>query len=625
MAQLDEHKLTPLYKLRHSLAHIMAQAVLQIRPNAGLGFGPPVENGFYYDFDFGDEPITDADLKKIEKGMKKIIGQNQQFEEHFKTLDEAVNHFNGTNQPFKAEYAKELVETGKAIDGEIGFWTNGPFTDMCEGPHIERTKDVPKGCFSLDKIAGSYWRGDEKNKMLTRIYALAFESNADLKDYKARRELARQREHRKLGAELELFMFDETVGVGLPMWLPKGNIIKDELEKWACEEEQRAGYQRVTTPVLTRGELYQISGHLEHYEEDMFPRMKNDEDEDKKDSYYLRPMNCPHHHKLYDLRPRSYKELPLRLAEYGNTYRYEKHGSLSGLLRVRAMCMNDAHIYCEPGQVASEFKAVLEMYKSYYDKLRLGNFRVRLSLHDPDKDKYYKENPDLSPEENAAKKAWVKQSWLDSEEIVRDILVKEGVEFTEEKGEAAFYGPKIDIQIKNLLGREETVSTCQLDFMMADRFDLEYIDSNNERQRPYIIHRAPLSTHERMISFLIEFYGGAFPTWMSPTQVRLVPVADHVADYCEEIRQTLADKLIRVEVDDSKDGFGKKVRNAITGKNPNIWIIGQNELDNRSITWRRYSRKEQLEVPIEKAIACVETMRAERIMDNFEDINLPLS
>ncbi|MCJ8331773.1 MAG: threonine--tRNA ligase, partial [Lentisphaeria bacterium] len=510
---------------------------------------------------------------------------------------------------YKIDYAKELVESGRAEDGQLGFYENGPFLDMCEGPHLEDTREIQKGSYSLDSIAGSYWRGDEKNPMLTRIYGLAFECADDLKDYKKRRELARQRDHKKLGTELELFMFDEIIGVGLPIWLPKGNVIKEELEKWACETEQLGGYQRVTTPVLTRGELYEISGHLEHYEEDMFPRMITEEGQEKKDSYYLRPMNCPHHHTVYGVRPRSYKELPLRLAEYGSTFRYEKHGSLSGLLRVRAMSMNDAHIYCEPGQVADEFKAVIDMYRMYYTHLRLGDFRVRLSLHDAESGKYEDKEED----------------WLRSEAIVREILDAEDVEYTEEIGEAAFYGPKIDIQVTNIIGREETVSTCQLDFIMADRFDLEYIDSDGEHKRPFIIHRAPLSTHERMISILIELYGGAFPTWMSPVQVKLIPVGEHVYEYCEEIKQILLKKLIRVEMDDGSDKFNKKIRKAVTSKVPNMWIIGGDEMDERKVTWRRYCKQEQVTVELDAAIAAVESMYKTRIMDNFEDVDLPLA
>jgi threonyl-tRNA synthetase len=602
---LDESKQTPLYKLRHSLAHILAQAVLEIRPKARLAFGPPVEFGFYYDFDFGDQPLSEKDFQDIENRMRRIIKEAQPFEQQYKTLDDAIALLSGTGQTYKIEYARELVETGKAGDEGLGFYVNGPFIDMCEGPHLATTAEVPKGCFKLDRISGSYWRGSEKNPMLSRIYGLAFESKEELEDYIERRKLAMERDHRKLGEELDLFIMDNEVGVGLPMWMPNGAVIRDELEKWAREVEFRAGYKRVSTPAITRKELYLKSGHLPYYADTMYPPMEVDEH----DEYYLRPMNCPHHHKIYDARPHSYRELPLRLAEYGNTYRYEKHGSLAGLLRVRAMCMNDAHIYCTPAQVEQEFAAVISMYRHYYEHLRLGGFRIRLSLHDPNSDKFVNNE----------------EQWLETEGIVRDVLRNMGVDFDEEKGEAAFYGPKIDIQLKNLLGREETVSTCQLDFVMAERFDLSYVDADGERKRPFIIHRAPLSTHERMISFLIELYGGAFPTWMAPTQVKLIPINDELLPYARQIEEQLRHNLFRAEIDTTDESFNKKIRNAVTSKIPNIWVLGKREQEEGKITWRRYCSKLQQNVPLEHALNALERMRAERMMDNFEDVPLPLA
>ncbi len=600
----EDPKQSRIYKIRHSLAHIMAQAVLEIRPDARMAFGPPVEFGFYYDFDFGDTPIGERDLEQIENGMRRIIKQKQPFEQSYKTLDEAVALLSETDQSYKIEYANELVESGRAGDEGLGFYVNGPFIDMCEGPHLEHTGEVPKACFKLDRISGSYWRGDEKNPMLTRIYGLAFESKGELKAFEERRKLAMERDHRKLGEELDLFFMDQEVGVGLPMWMPNGSVVRDELEDWARETEFKAGFKRVSTPAITRKELYLKSGHLPYYAEDMYPPMQVDDH----DEYYLRPMNCPHHHKIYGARPRSYRELPLRLAEYGNTYRYEKHGSLAGLLRVRAMCMNDAHIYCTPEQVEQEFRSVMSMYDYYYNHLRMGSFRVRLSLHDPESEKFVGKTDE----------------WLKTEAIVREVLNNLGVEYEEEKGEAAFYGPKIDIQVKNLMGREETVSTCQLDFVVAERFGLEYVDSDGERKVPFIIHRAPLSTHERMISFLIELYGGAFPTWMAPLQVQLIPVNDDVADYAEEIAEDLRTNLFRAEIDYSNESFNKKIRNAITHKIPNLWIIGGKEKENRTITWRRYCSKQQKTVAIGDAHLALERLRGERMMDNFDDVELPL-
>jgi threonyl-tRNA synthetase len=386
--------------------------------------------------------------------------------------------------------------------------------------------------------------------------------------------------------------------------MPNGAIIRDELEKWAKEEEFKAGYRQVSTPSITKGGLYERSGHLPYYAEDMYPPMKVDEN----DEYYLRPMNCPHHHKVFSSRPHSYRDLPLRLAEYGDTFRYEKHGSLAGLLRVRAMCMNDAHIYCTPDQVENEFRSVIDMYKLYYGKLRMGSFQARLSLSDSNSEKFVGD----------------REEWERTEAIVRDVLTNLNVDFKEERGEAAFYGPKLDIQVKNLLGREETVSTCQLDFVVADRFGLEYIDADGERKTPFIIHRAPLSTHERMISFLIELYGGAFPTWMAPTQVKIIPISDEVLPYANEISDTLRGTLFRADIDTSDESFNKKLRNAITSKIPNIWIIGAKEMENRNITWRRYCAKAQNTVSLDSAYAALQTMRSERLMDNFDDVDLPL-
>ncbi len=600
IAQADDF----LYKLRHSLAHIMAEAVLEVRPDAKLAFGPPVDFGFYYDFDFGGQPLGEADLTDIENRMRAIIKRRELFECRTVPVPEAVKQLADAGQGYKAEYAQELADTGKASEGTLSFYTNGPFTDMCEGPHLEHTGQVPKACFKLDRISGSYWRGDEKRPTLSRVYALAFEDKVKLDDYIARRKLAQERDHRKLGTELDLYLMDEEVGVGLPLWMPNGTVLREELEKWAKEEEFRAGYQRVSTPAITRKELYLRSGHLPYYADSMYPPMPVDEH----DEYYLRPMNCPHHHKIFDARPHSYRELPVRLCEYGNTYRYEKHGSLAGLLRVRAMCMNDAHIYCADEQVKSEFERVIDMYKNYYGQLRMGNFRVRLSLHD----------------ESGKFVASDEEQWNTSEDIVRRVLHDNAIAFEEEKGEAAFYGPKVDIQVTNLLGREETVSTCQLDFVMAERFNLTYVDAKGDRQRPYILHRAPLSTHERMISFLIELYGGAFPTWMAPVQVKIVPVSEEQLEYASKIAAILHHDLFRVQVDDTHETFNKKIRNAVTHKIPNIWILGKKEAEESSVTWRRYCIKEQKTTPFDVAHVALQKMRLERAMDNFEDVGLPL-
>lgn len=599
---LPDHKKTHLYRLRHSLSHILATAVRQMRPEAKLAFGPPVENGFYYDFDFGDAPLGESDLEEVERRMNAVIKERRPFVRMEMPFDEALRFLEKQGETYKVEYARELIDTGVAVGDTLSFYSNGDFTDMCEGPHLEHTGEVPKKCFKLDRISGSYWRGDEKRPMLTRIYGLAFESAQELSEYLAMRKLAMERDHRKLGEELDLFIQDNEVGVGLPLWMPKGTVIRDELEKWARETEFLGGYQRVSTPSVTRKELYLRSGHVPYYEDSMYPPMPVDEN----DHYYLRPMCCPHHHKIYASRLRSYRELPLRLCEYGNVFRYEKHGSLSGLLRVRAMCMNDAHIYCTPEQVESEFSAVIAMYRMYYGHLRMGNFRVRLSLHDKSSDKFVDRYED----------------WEHTEDVVRRVLDNLGIEYEEEAGEAAFYGPKVDIQVKNLMGREETVSTCQLDFVMPERFDLTYVDANGERKRPYILHRAPLSTHERMISFLIEFYGGAFPTWMSPVQVRLVPVNADVVDYAHGLEEKLRAAFFRAETDLSDESFNKKIRNAVTQKTPNIWILGKQEMEQGTVTWRRHATKDQQSVPCDQALSMLEALRRDRVMDNFADVNV---
>ncbi len=600
---VQDHKETALYRLRHSLSHILAAAVRQMRPGAKLAFGPPVENGFYYDFDFGDAPIGEADLEVIEGHMNAIIKQRCPFLRRDLPCDEALAYLESAGETYKLEYARELIELGKAAGGTLSFYDSGDFTDMCEGPHLEHTGEVPKKCFKLDRISGSYWRGDESRPMLTRIYGLAFSSGDELKQYIEMRKLAMERDHRKLGDELDLFIQDAEVGVGLPLWMPNGTVIRDELEKWARETEFLAGYQRVSTPSVTRRDLYVRSGHVPYYEDSMYPSMPVDEN----DQYYLRPMCCPHHHKIYAARLRSYRELPIRLCEYGNVFRYEKHGSLSGLLRVRAMCMNDAHIYCTPEQVESEFRSVIDMYQMYYGHLRMGNFRVRLSLHDRNSDKFIDRYDE----------------WERCEDIVRRVLVNLGVDYEEESGEAAFYGPKVDIQVKNLMGREETVSTCQLDFVMPERFDLTYVDASGERKRPFILHRAPLSTHERMISFLIEFYGGAFPTWLAPVQVRLVPVNAALVDYARDLEAQLRREFFRVETDVSDESFNKKIRNAVTKKTPNIWILGEKEKEAGAVSWRRYAVKEQQTVGRGEALEILKRLRAGRVMDNFPDVALP--
>ena len=594
-----------LLKMRHSLAHILAEAVLQVRPKAQLGFGPPIRTGFYYDM-LLEEPLTEADLPDIEKRMRKIIQEKQEFKREDLPKEQALKKLEGMGQGLKAEYAKELLEKNDSLS----FYTSGPFVDMCEGPHVPDTSKIPVMSFKLDSIAGSYWRGDSKRAMLTRIYGLAFPSENELKEFIKNRELALKRDHRKLGQELELFTFSEEVGKGLPLWLPNGTIIRDELENLAKDLEFKDGYVRVATPHIANGELYKLSGHLPLYKESMFPPMRTiEKDPDAPpEEFYLKPMNCPHHHMIYLNRPRSYRELPLRLAEYGTVYRYEKSGQLAGLLRVRGLTQNDAHIYCTVDQVKQEIKKVVALTKHYYEKFRMNKIWVRLSLHDQDKEKFV-DNEEL---------------WAKTENTLREVLKELNVEYEEAVGEAAFYGPKIDYQTENVLGREETISTVQLDFSNPERFKLEYSAADGSKQKPLIIHRSPLSTHERFISFLIELWGGAFPTFLSPTQVRIVPVAEDFLPYAEKLSSELRDSMVRSEVDLTNDSFSKKVRNAITKKIPNIWIVGANEVKDQTVTWRRYAVEKQVQVPSEKAKAALLTIVQQRIMDNFADVDLPL-
>lgn len=588
-----------LYKIRHSLAHVMAQAVKQIRPKAKLAFGPPIENGFYYDFDL-EIPLTPEDLPEIEKRMRSIIKERQAFELATRPLPEAIDFLKKQDETYKVEHADELTARGEQ---SISFYKNGPFEDMCGGPHVAHTGELPLDAFKVDSIAGAYWRGDEKQPMLTRLYALAFESKEDLDDFLRRRELAKERDHRKLGSELEIYTISDKVGPGLVLWLPNGTIIRDELEKFAKETEFLAGYERVATPHIAKESLYYTSGHLPYYKDTMFPPMQLEGEE----PYYLKAMNCPHHHIIYKTRPRSYRELPFRLAEYGMCYRYEDSGSLAGLLRVRSMSMNDSHIYSQPEKIGEEFGGVLKLHEFYYKKFRLTDYTIRLSLHDPEKKDKYIDQP---------------ESWAISEEAVRRILKEMNLPFVEAKGEAAFYGPKADFQMRNIIGREETVSTCQLDFAAAERFELRYIGEDGKEHAPYVIHRAPLSTHERMIAFLLEHFGGAFPTWMSPVQVQIIPVAEKYADYAARIEKELFGNLVRASVDSTHESMNKRLRNAITKKIPNILIVGEKEASSESVTWRRYCVQEQKVLKLSEFVGTLRAMISERKMDNFADEEL---
>jgi len=573
-----------IYKIRHSLSHVLAQAVQEYRPGAKLGFGPPIDNGFYYDF-LLPEPISSDDLPEIEQLMVKIIKNKQAFEREDLPAADALARIEAMGEPHKLEYAKELIENN-GLDS-LSFYTNGSFVDMCEGPHVDNTIQLPAKAFKLHSIASAYWRGDEKNVSLTRIYAYAFTNPKELKAYIARREEALKNDHRKLGQEFDIFAMDDDVGKGLPLWLPNGTVLRHELEKLARELEFQDGYQQVATPHLTKEGLYHTSGHLPYYAEDMYPPMVLEEtmtDEDgaeKKvlERYYLKPMNCPHHHKVFDARPRSYRDLPLRLAEYGTVYRFERSGALQGLTRVRGMTMNDAHIYCTKEQIKDEFIRVMELHRRVYKIFDFNDYYMRVSLRD----------------ENDAKDKYVDdpEAWEYSEKLIQEAMVEFGHDYVVRKGDAAFYGPKVDIQFKTVAEREFTVSTNQLDFAVPERFGLKYIGPDGEEHTPFAIHRAPLSTHERFIAFLLEHYAGAFPTWLAPVQVRIVPITEKFEDYANKLEAGLRGHMVRAEVDRSNETFNKKVRKNTMSRVPIILIVGEKEEEEGTVTVRRYKIKEQ--------------------------------
>ena len=582
-----------LYKIRHSLAHVLAQAVLDMRPGSTLGFGPPISDGFYYDFVL-TSPITEEDFPELTRRIKKICKQGQKFYREDIDAEEALKRIEEMGEPYKREYGAELIEKNSL--SSLSFYRNGPFLDMCQGPHVETTKEIPRDGFKLRSVAGAYWRGDSKNIMMTRIYGWAFETAAELESHVRAFEEAQARDHKKLGRELGIYAIDHDIGKGLPLWLPNGTIVRDELERLAKELEFKAGYQRVTTPHLAKESLYHTTGHLPYYEEDMYPPMElmestevseiDDTDgirqtEQVKEAYRLRPMNCPHHHKVFDAEPRSYRDLPLRLAEYGQVYRFEDSGAVSGLLRVRGMCMNDAHIYCTRDQIKEEFKAVMAMYQEAYDILGLDNFQIRLSKWDPEDPKGKEKYVD-DPE-----------NWATSEEMLEEVLVELGIDFRTGIGEAAFYGPKIDIQFVTVTGREESVSTVQLDFAVPDRMGLKYTGSDGKEHVPYCIHRAPFSTHERMVAFLIEHYNGAFPTWLAPVQVQILTVSEQFDEYGKEIVAELRQNFVRAEMAPSNDTLPKKIRSGTTKKIPNLLIVGEREVADGTVTLRRYGQNMQ--------------------------------
>lgn len=547
----------------HSSAHLMAEAVEALYPGVKFWVGPALDKGFYYDIDLGGQHISEEDLVAIEKKMNELAKQNNAYQRKEISKQEAVTYFQEKSDEYKLDLLQGLD------DGSITFYTQGQFTDLCRGPHIPHTGFIK--AIKLTSIAGAYWKGDEKNKMLTRLYGVTFPNQKELDEYLLMLEEAKKRDHRKLGKELGIFTMDDDVGAGLPLWLPNGTVIIEELEKLAKQTEEDAGYKRVVTPHIAKESMYLTSGHLPYYADSMFPPMELDGTK-----YYLKAMNCPHHHKIFDAEPKSYKDLPFRIAEYGTCYRYEQSGELFGLMRVRCLHMNDAHIYCSKEQFAAEFRAVNDMYIKYFKIFGIDKYVMRLSLHEPTKlgAKYVNE-PEL---------------WKETEAMVRNVLIGSNIPFVEVPDEAAFYGPKIDVQIWSAIGREFTLATNQVDFNSGNKFRLNYVNQNNQPEVPLIIHRAPLGTHERFIGFLLEHYAGKFPVWLAPLQVKILPISDKFMDYALEVKQSLRAIGVRVEIDDRSEKIGKKIRDTELSRVPYMLVVGEKEAAERKLAVRRQGK-----------------------------------
>ena len=588
MSDAPDSPAGPLYRIRHSLAHVMAQAVLEMREGSTLGFGPPIADGFYYDFILS-EPLTERDFPDLERRMRRILKKGQRFYREEVPVDEGYRRLEEMGEPYKREYAEELV--GKKGLDTLTFYRSGPFLDMCDGPHVDTAKEIPRDAFRLRSVAGAYWRGDAKNVMMTRVYAWAFADKQALDEAVRAYELAQERDHKRLGRELDLFTFDDSVGRGLPLWMPNGTVIRDEIEKLAVELEFRAGYQRVATPHIAKSSLYDQTGHLDHYRDSMYPPMEvveeTPEGETVRETYMLKPMNCPHHHRIFASRLRSYRELPLRLAEYGEVYRWEASGAVSGLLRVRMLSMNDAHIYCTEAQTQDVFREVISQYDEAYRILGLSNYYIRFSRWDPEDPKGREKYVD-APED-----------WRRSERIIADLLEEMGVDYVDAPGEAAFYGPKIDVQFQTVTGRDESLSTVQLDFAVPPRLGLSYIGEDGAEHVPYCVHRAPFSTHERFVALLLEHFGGAFPTWLAPVQVQVITVSEHFHEYATGIVSRLREKFVRAELASESDTVSKKIRDATTRKIPNLLVVGERESAAGTVTLRRHGVKAQATMPLE--------------------------
>jgi threonyl-tRNA synthetase len=547
----------------HSSAHLLAEAVEMQFPGAKFWVGPALEKGFYYDIDLGGKTIKEEDVVVLEQKMNELAKKANDYIRKEMSKAEAVAYFTEKGDEYKLDLLSGLEE------GTITFYTQGGFTDLCRGPHIPNTSVIK--AIKITNIAGAFWKGDEKNKMLTRVYGVTFPNQKELDEYLLLLEEAKKRDHRKLGKELGIYTMDDDVGPGLPLWMPNGTIIIEELERLAKETEEAAGYKRVVTPHIAKESMYITSGHLPYYQDSMFPPMELDGTK-----YYLKAMNCPHHHKIFDAEPKSYKDMPLRLAEYGTCYRYEQSGELFGLMRVRCLHMNDAHIYCTKEQFAQEFRAVNDMYLKYFNIFGIDKYVMRLSLHDPAKlgQKYINEP----------------QLWLETEQMVREVLIETGTPFVEVQDEGAFYGPKIDVQIWSIIGREFTLATNQVDFAQGKRFKLSFTNKDNEPETPLIIHRAPLGTHERFIGFLLEHYAGKFPVWLAPLQAKILPISDKFMPYAQEVLAELRKAGVRAEIDDRNEKIGKKIRDTELMKVPYMLVIGEKEMTEGQLSIRRQGK-----------------------------------
>ena len=564
-----------LHVLNHSCAHLLAQAVKHLYPNAKFWVGPVTTEGFYYDIDLGDVTLTNDDLPKIEKEMKKISKDGKRIVREEISKEEALEKFK--DDPYKIDLISRMDENNTVIS----MYTQGDFTDLCRGPHVATVKELKH--FKLLKVSGAYWKGDVKNKMLQRIYGVCFTNEEDLNNCLAEIEEAKQRDHRKIGKDMEIFMTDELVGAGMPLWLPNGAIIRKQLENYIYDKEQKLGYNHVYTPCVGTVNLYKTSGHWDHYKENMFPMMKVDDEE-----FVLRPMNCPHHMLVYKNKLHSYRDLPIRIGEFATDFRYEASGAVKGLERVRCMCQNDAHLFVRPDQIGEEFKKVVSLILDVYKDFGFNNYEFRLSLRDSENTEKYFGNDEL---------------WEKSEKALREVLTELNVPFYEALGEAAFYGPKIDVQVKSAIGHDVTLSTVQVDYQLPERFELEYVNDKGEKERPIVIHRAILGSLDRFTAFLLEECKGYLPLWLAPNQINIIPVNnEYHLEYAKEIYELLSNEGFKVLLDDRNEKLGYKIRESIMKKYPYTLILGQKEVDNKNISFRRSQSEETITLSKEEFI-----------------------